>query len=175
MGSNMAETKYTFSDVLCKLFKKEQLPCKLSDKDLSSGVLCTLCKNSVLNLYRLQYELREAKNGIVNAYKQSRKPTQQQEDAVIVNGDAITTKKKVENKTKQKLQDKVNNEPDDVYIIESLQEKDGDKFLVKWDNYSEDENTWEPRSSIPDYILQVSKHKDGELYSIWASWSTQFP
>merc|ERR1712106_361280 len=30
----------------------------------------------------------------------------------------------------------------------------GDKFLVKWEHFSDDENTWEPRSSIPDYILQ---------------------
>ena len=161
----MAETKYTFSDVLCKLFKKEHLPCKLSEEDLSSGVLCTLCKNSVLNLYRLQYELREAKNVIVTTYKQSRKPDNQKNDAAIVNGEVIATKKTVENKTSQKIEEevaikkrKVNDETEDeVYSIEALKEKDGDKFLVKWDNFSEDENTWEPRSSIPDYILQVSK------------------
>merc|ERR1711892_45306 len=162
MGSNLAETKYRYSDILCKLFKKEHLPCKLSDEDLSSRVLCTLCKNSVQNLYRLQYELREAKNGIVNTYKGSQKPDKQKEDSADVNSDIITTKNKFEKKASQKIQEdvtvkekKVKDEPeDDVYIIESLKEKDGDKFLVKWEHFSDDENTWEPRSSIPDYILQ---------------------
>ena len=165
MGSNLAETKYRYADVLGKLFKKEHLPCKLSDEDLSSRVLCTLCKNSVQNLYRLQYELREAKNGIVNTYKGSQKPDKQKEDSADVNSDIITTQNKFEKKASQKIQEdvtvkekKVKDEPeDDVYIIESLKEKDGDKFLVKWEHFSDDENTWEPRSSIPDYILQVNK------------------
>merc|ERR1712130_804212 len=43
---------------------------------------------------------------------------------------------------------------DDVYNIEALTEKKGSKYLVKWENFPEDQNTWEPKSSIPDYILK---------------------
>ena len=58
--------------------------------------------------------------------------------------------------TGEDIKDEVKDEPeDDVYIIESLREKKGNQFLVKWENYPEVENTWEPRASIPDYILQV--------------------
>merc|ERR1712013_512334 len=42
----------------------------------------------------------------------------------------------------------------DVYIIESLREKKGNNFLVKWENYPEEENTWEPRTAIPGFILK---------------------
>jgi hypothetical protein len=45
---------------------------------------------------------------------------------------------------------------EDVYIIESLLKKNGSKFLVKWENYSEEYNTWEPKSSIPDFIVKVT-------------------
>ena len=43
----------------------------------------------------------------------------------------------------------------DIYIIESLRQKKGNKFLVKWENYPEEENTWEPRAAIPGFILKV--------------------
>merc|ERR1712083_397660 len=42
----------------------------------------------------------------------------------------------------------------DVFIIESLREKKGNNFLVKWENYPEEENTWEPRAAIPGFILK---------------------
>ena len=45
--------------------------------------------------------------------------------------------------------------PDDVYNIEALVEKRGSKYFVKWENYTEDQNTWEPKSSIPPYIIKV--------------------
>ena len=47
--------------------------------------------------------------------------------------------------------------PDDVYNIEALIEKKGFKYLVKWENYPVDQNTWEPKSSIAGFILKVSK------------------
>merc|ERR1711935_1145032 len=43
---------------------------------------------------------------------------------------------------------------EDVYNVEALIEKKGSKYLVKWENFAEDQNTWEPKSSIPDFILQ---------------------
>ena len=43
----------------------------------------------------------------------------------------------------------------DVYIIEYLKEKKGAKYLVKWENRHESENSWESRSKIPSSVLQV--------------------
>lgn len=43
----------------------------------------------------------------------------------------------------------------DVYIIEYLVEKKGAKYLVKWENRHESENSWESRSKIPSSVLQV--------------------
>ena len=51
-------------------------------------------------------------------------------------------------KTKQK-------QTPDVYNIEALVEKKRSKYLVKWENYPADQNTWEPKSSIPGFILKV--------------------
>ena len=44
---------------------------------------------------------------------------------------------------------------DGIYNIEALISKKGTEYLVKWENYPEDQNTWEPQSSIPDEILEV--------------------
>ena len=52
---------------------------------------------------------------------------------------------------------------DDVYNIESLVEKKGSKYLVKCENYPEDQNTWEPRSSIPLFVLKVLVQNDHPL------------
>merc|ERR1712106_960356 len=64
----------------------------------------------------------------------------------------VETKKpevlKKEKKTKQKPI------PEDVYNIEALVEKKGSKFLVKWENWPSDTNTWEPKASIPAFILK---------------------
>ena len=42
---------------------------------------------------------------------------------------------------------------DNVYNVETLLEKKGNKYLVKWEGYSDADNTWEPSSSIPKHIL----------------------
>ena len=57
-----------------------------------------------------------------------------------------TPKSKPSPKSKKK---KSNN----VYNIETLLEKKGNKYLVKWEGYSDADNTWEPSSSIPKHIL----------------------
>ena len=63
-----------------------------------------------------------------------------------------TAKKNAVEKPEQK-QDR-----EEVYNIEALVEKKGLKYLVQWENFTVDHNTWEPRSSIPDFILQVGKY-----------------
>ena len=45
---------------------------------------------------------------------------------------------------------------EETYNIESLVKKAGSKYLVRWENYSEEYNTWEPRKSIPKFILKVN-------------------
>ena len=64
--------------------------------------------------------------------------------------------KKTKSSTKKK---KCVSIQEDVYNVEALLEKKGSKYLVKWENYPEDQNSWEPKSSIPDYILKVNKKK----------------
>ena len=49
---------------------------------------------------------------------------------------------------------KVEEEQEDVYIIESLVDVRDGKYLVKWENYPSSKNTWEPKSSIPKFILK---------------------
>merc|ERR1711892_1298323 len=58
-----------FSDVLRKLFSKEQLPRSLRQKDYSQGLLCTDCRDWVKVLFRLQKELRTIKQIIVRTFR----------------------------------------------------------------------------------------------------------
>ena len=85
--------------------------------------------------------------------------------AEIKEDDVEAPKKKKEPKPtkKEKKSAKVQ---EDVYIIESLTKKNGSKYLVKWENYPSDQNTWEPKSSIPEFIIKVSQ--------IFDSWDILF-
>ena len=47
-------------------------------------------------------------------------------------------------------------EDEAVYNIEALIAKKDGEYLVKWENYPDSENTWEPASCIPDTIIEVS-------------------
>ena len=47
-------------------------------------------------------------------------------------------------------------EDEAVYNIEALVAKKDGEYLVKWENYPDSENTWEPASCIPDTIIEVS-------------------
>ena len=64
-------------------------------------------------------------------------------------------KKKKEPKPSKKTKKPAAPVQEEVYIIESLIKKNGSKFLVKWENYPEDQSTWEPKASIPEFILKV--------------------
>jgi len=43
---------------------------------------------------------------------------------------------------------------EDIYNIEALVSKKGTKYLVKWENFPHEQNTWEPRSAIPPFIVK---------------------
>ena len=59
-------------------------------------------------------------------------------------------------KAKEKSKKENETAKGDVYIIESLIKKKGSKYFVKWENYSDELNTWEPVASIPHFIVQVN-------------------
>ena len=60
-----------------------------------------------------------------------------------------TTPKKPAKKEKTKKME------EEEYMIEMLVKREGNKYLVKWENFPMAQNTWEPRSSIPQFILEV--------------------
>ena len=49
---------------------------------------------------------------------------------------------------------------DHLYVIESLLEKKGSAFLVKWAGYPKEEATYEPVENIPKYITDYYKQED---------------
>lgn len=166
--SKIGSSQHTFSEVLNKLFNKEKLPASLIEKDTSKGLLCTSCTDLVGDLFRLQHELRGVKNDIVSTFKKSQKSEKRKSQVIEtiaeetkVEADPPIKSKVVKESVKEPEKEKpvkkkpVQVEPEEeVYIIESLKEKKGNKFLVKWENFPDEESTWEPKSSIPDYIVQ---------------------
>ena len=45
---------------------------------------------------------------------------------------------------------------EDVYDIEALLQRKGSRYLVKWEGYSEDCNSWEPKTSIPNLKVKLT-------------------
>ena len=80
-------------------------------------------------------EKAEEKN-ITTVQKTTRNEEKTSEDAIL-------------NKTEENEEEKT---------IELLLAKDGGKYLVKWKNFSNDENTWEHRTAIPKRILNVRNY-----------------
>ena len=64
---------------------------------------------------------------------------------------------------KQEEEEEEDEEDDDVYIIEALIDKKDGKYLVKWLNYPSEENTWEPKSAIPRFILKFYEQDSSRL------------
>ena len=98
-------------------------------------------------------------NGVTSS-KRERKETQKLKDYKTglktvneVKSNRGKTKEEIRSKAKKTKEEKV--KKDKEYIIESLLEKDGSKFLVKWENYSNSWNSWEPIKGIPPFILEV--------------------
>ena len=57
-------------------------------------------------------------------------------------------------------------EEEDIYTIEALVAKKGSKYLVKWENFPSDQNTWEPRSAIPPFIVKFYEQVNGIEYKL---------
>ena len=50
--------------------------------------------------------------------------------------------------------------------IECLMARNNQKYLVKWENLLDDENTWEHKSSIPKNILKVRYYISVKIFSL---------
>ena len=91
---------------------------------------------------------------------------QVKESIKITNGieenkkDSITdekhSKKNGNTGTKKTSKKEKKSSEEETYNIESLVKKKGSKYLVKWENFADKYNTWEPISSIPLFILKVN-------------------
>merc|ERR1712123_106168 len=149
LSSTTGSSKFTFSDVLNKMFKEAQLPPSVQKQDFSSGYLCQNCKDFVSELDQLQNQVIGVKQSILHSFKKSKRTEKKTPETVVSEPPTKTENPEKILKKKTKKAPK-----EDVYIIESLKEKKGNNFLVKWENYTEEENTWEPRSSIPGFILK---------------------
>ena len=125
-------SKFSLSDILNTLFEEEHLPPSITKPYFSTGFLCKVCKDFVRDLDQLQHEIVSMKKSIISRLKKAKHPEKKKKEAMDSHPDARN-----------------------VYNIESLKEKKGNNFLVKWENYPEEENTWEPRTSIPSFILKV--------------------
>ena len=67
-------------------------------------------------------------------------------------------------KAKKKKAPKKEEEVEDgMFIIEALVDKRGGQYLVKWLNYPSSENTWEPKSAIPRFILKFYEQDSSRL------------
>jgi len=136
--SRTGASKFKCSDVLNKLFKDAQLPPSVTKHDFSGGFLCPDCKDHVGDLDLMQHKVIGEKKLIMSLFKSKLSDMK-------INYKSSPLETSIE---------KNKNSKDDVYIIESLREKKGNNFLVKWENYPEEENTWEPRKSIPAFIMK---------------------
>jgi len=177
-------SQHTFSDVLQKLLGRSETESNNSDlaSKFQQGKLCTICKVRLQNLYRLQKELREEKSGIINVFKESDKVRKDRKIEKNVEqilsemrnarklGDKSKKKKSLFKNKSDSLLDYNTEQPDKDKIskktpeqnksnlkrfeIHSIKKRKGERFLIKWDGYSDEENTWEQRASIPQYILK---------------------
>jgi len=147
LSSTPGSSKFTFSDILNKLFKEAQLPPSVQKQDFSMGYLCKNCKDFVSELDQLQNQVIGVKKSIIHSFKTFKQTEKKNAEAVSAKTKSETTNNPVKKKVKKASKD-------EVYIIESLREKKGNNFLVKWENYPEEENSWEPRSAIPGFILK---------------------
>merc|ERR1719474_2561549 len=126
---------------------------KMTEQELRGEVLCLKCREMVEDVFQLHYQLQEKKDKIVNMVK---KTLELRKDDIDSDLDEMDLKKERKISRKESL-------GDEVYNIELLKEKKGDKFLVKWENFSEYYNSWEPRKSIPEDIVKFYEDDSSRL------------
>lgn len=68
-----------------------------------------------------------------------------------------------ESPKKSQCKEDVKKEEDNNYIIESLVDEKKGKYLVKWESYPSSSNTWEPRSSLPSFIVKFYEQDPSRL------------
>ena len=151
----VGSSEHTFAEVLTKLFQKEKLALPLTEKAMLKQILCEDCQSLVEEVFQLQFNLREKKNKLLGIFTNSHKDE-------LVNND--TNRKGMKRKSIEKIakprnkkEKSAKDKGGETFIIELLKERKGDKFLVKWESYPEEYDSWEPRSSLPEYIVKVSK------------------
>ena len=165
MKSKLSST-HSYLQVLTKLFQKENIQDELTGTDYSNSALCFKCKPLLDDLFRLQHQLRIKKNEIVKTFKTSQnnscdnfqsneEPIEDVNDATELDLDNSSSKTTPIPSNKAVVKEKKSSaRKKDVYNVETLLEKKGNKYLVKWEGYSDKDNTWEPASSIPKHILK---------------------
>ena len=72
------------------------------------------------------------------------------------NQEQSNTSKEIPAKPKRGRKKKTVITEEEEFIVESLLEKKGSKYLVKWEQYSDEWNSWEPKSGLPEFILKVA-------------------
>ena len=75
----------------------------------------------------------------------------------------FSPQEKLKKKPPRKEKEKEDDSDSDVYIIEALVDKREGKYLVKWLDYPSSENTWEPKSAIPRFILKFYEQDSSRL------------
>ena len=116
-----------------------------------TGNICGKCKEIVCALDKLQQEVLKVKKSLLQLINNDIKTGE------IKSGEIQKEIKNVKEKItiKKKIQQDSDSESEEEYNVEALLEKRGYKYLVKWENYSEEYNSWEPRFGLPPPVLKV--------------------
>ena len=86
--------------------------------------------------------------------KSTKKSSKRKSDAGAAK--AETPKEKKKNSQLNQKAKKCVPKQNDTRTVESLLMKNNFKYLVKWANCSDDENTWEHKTAIPKMIVKVN-------------------
>ena len=133
--------------------------------------------------------MREEKSGIINVFKESENVrrgrnieknveqilTEMRKARKLRDKSKVKKKKLFKNKSDSLLDYNIPEESRDQtskktpeqnksnvkrFEIHSIKKRKGERFLIKWEGYSDEENTWEHRSDIPQYVLKVNRDID---------------
>ena len=50
------------------------------------------------------------------------------------------------------------NDTNEQYVAEKIIAKEKTKCLVRWQGYGPEDDTWEPRASLPQYLIDQFEH-----------------